>query len=83
MESAGKRFQEEKIKMCKRRGVENVSYTLKVGKPTDEIVTAAEELDADLIVMASSRISSLINVVEITARKVIDSSKRTVLIVHV
>jgi nucleotide-binding universal stress UspA family protein len=54
--SAGERFVEEKIKICRENGVENVSYTLKVGKPTDEIVNAAEEMDADLIVMASSRI---------------------------
>ena len=82
IESSAKRFLEEKIKMCKEKGLENVSYTLKVGKPTYEIVNAAEELDADLIVMASSRISSLINVLGSTARKVIDSTKRPVLIVH-
>ena len=82
LESAGKRFLEEKIRICKEKRVENVSYTLKVGKPTDEIVNAAEELDADLIVMASSRISSLVHVLGSTARKVIDSTKRPVLIVH-
>lgn len=82
IESSAKRFLEEKIKMCKEKGLGNVSYTLKIGKPTDEIVNAAEELDADLMVMASSRISSLINVLGSTARKVIDSTKRPVLIVH-
>jgi len=82
IESSVKRFLEEKIKISKEKGVEDVSYTLKVGKPTDEIVNAAEELDADLIVMASSRISSLITVLGSTARKVIDSTKRPVLIVH-
>lgn len=82
IESAAKRFLEEKIMMCKEKGMENVSYTLKIGNPTDEIVNAAEELDADIIVMASSRISSLINVLGSTARKVMDSTKRPVLIVH-
>lgn len=82
IESSAKRFLDEKIKMCKERGLENVSYTLKIGNPTDEIVNAAEELDADIIVMASSRISSIINVLGSTARKVIDSTKRPVLIVH-
>ena len=76
IESAAKRFLEEKIMMCKEKGMENVSYTLKIGNPTDEIVNAAEELDADIIVMASSRISSLINVLGSTARKVMDSTKR-------
>ena len=82
IESAATRFLDEKIRMCKERGMENVSYTLKIGNPTDEIVNAAEELDADIIVMASSRISSLINVLGSTARKVMDSTKRPVLIVH-
>ena len=82
LESASKRFLEEKIMMCKEKGIENVSYILKIGNPTDEIVNAAEELNADIIVMASSRISSLINVLGSTARKVMDSTKRTVLIVH-
>ncbi len=82
LESAGKRFLEEKLNMCKEKGVENVSYTLKIGKPTDEIVNAAEELDADIIVMASSRVSSLINVLGSTTRKVIDSTNRPILIVH-
>ncbi len=59
-----------------------MTYTLKIGNPTDEIVNAAEELDADIIVMASNRISSLINVLGSTARKVMDSTKRPVLIVH-
>ncbi len=76
------RFLEEKIRMCREKGIENVSYTLKIGNPTDEIVNAAEELDADITVMASSRISSLINVLGSTARKVMDSTKRPVLIVH-
>ncbi len=59
-----------------------MTYTLKIGNSTDEIVNAAEELDADIIVMASNRISSLINVLGSTARKVMDSTKRPVLIVH-
>ena len=82
LESASKRFLEEKIMMCKENGIENVSYILKIGNPTDEIVNAAEELNADIIVMASSRISSLINVLGSTSRKVMDSTKRPILIVH-
>lgn len=82
IELAAKKFLEEKVKMCKDKEVENVSYTIRAGKPTDEIVNAAEETDADIIVMASSRILSSIRVLGSTTRKVIDSTIRPVLVIH-
>ena len=42
-----------------------LSYNVLAGKPPDEIIKFSEELDIDLIVKASSRISSTIRVIEV------------------
>ena len=74
---------QDKLNLCKDAGVKSqVSYKIQTGKPVDEIVKISEEINVDLIVMASSRISSSIKVLGSTTRKVIDHAKRPVLVIH-
>lgn len=75
---------EEKIRLCKQAGLKGqVSYKIQTGKPVEEIIKVSEEMNVDLIVMASSRSSSLVRrILGSTVRKVIDSVKNPVLIVH-
>jgi nucleotide-binding universal stress UspA family protein len=78
-----KQMIQEKLKLCRDAGVKSeVSYKIQTGKPVDEIVKISEEINVDLIVMASSKISSSIKVLGSTTRKVIDHAKRPVLVIH-
>jgi nucleotide-binding universal stress UspA family protein len=78
-----KQMIQEKLKLCRDAGVKSeVSYKIQTGKPVDEIVKISEEINVDLIVMASSRISSSIKVLGSTTRRVIDHAKRPVLVIH-
>jgi nucleotide-binding universal stress UspA family protein len=78
-----KQMIQEKLKLCRDAGVKSeVYYKIQTGKPVDEIVKISEELNADLIVMASRRLSSSIKVLGSTTRKVIDHAKRPVLVIH-
>jgi nucleotide-binding universal stress UspA family protein len=61
-----------------------LSYKIQTGKPVEEIVRSVEDMNADLIVMASSRSSSLSKrILESTSGKVLDGVKKPALIVHV
>jgi nucleotide-binding universal stress UspA family protein len=74
---------EDKIRLCREAGVTSqVSYKIQTGKPVEEIVKLAEELSVDLIVMASSRIFSSVMVLGSITRKVMDGTKRPVLVVR-
>ncbi len=55
-----------------------MSYIIRKGKPLNEIVSVLEERAHDLIVMGSSKISSL-QMVGSIARKVIDGIRKTCL----
>ena len=46
------------------------------------ILMLSDDVNADLIVMASKRISSIVKVLGSTTRKVIDAVERPVLVVH-
>jgi nucleotide-binding universal stress UspA family protein len=72
---------ENKIKKFNNLKV-RLSYKVLIGKPSDEIINFSEESNIDLIVMASSRISSQIRVIGSTVRKVIDSTRIPVLVIH-
>jgi nucleotide-binding universal stress UspA family protein len=48
----------------------------------DEILGLSEEMDIDLIVMSSSKVTATIRGFTSTARKVIDSAKRPVLVIY-
>jgi nucleotide-binding universal stress UspA family protein len=83
MEGGVKKMIEDRINLCKEAGVKSqISYKLQTGKPVDEIVKLCKEMDIDLIVMASSRITSRFAVVGSTTRKVIDNAKKPVLVIH-
>jgi nucleotide-binding universal stress UspA family protein len=83
MEGGVKQMIEEKMKLCKEAGVKSkVSYKIQTGKPLDEIVKLSEEMNIDLVVMASSRIISSIRVLGSTTRKVISTLKKPVLVIH-
>jgi nucleotide-binding universal stress UspA family protein len=83
MEGGVKRMIEEKMKLCKEAGVKSkVSYKIQTGKPLDEIVKLSEEMNIDLVVMASSKITSSVRVLGSTTRKVIRTVKKPVLVIH-
>ena len=83
VEGEVKRMIEDKIRLCREAGVTGqVSYKIQTGKPVEEIVKLAEELSVDLIVMASSRIFSSVMVLGSITRKVMDGTKRPVLVVR-
>ncbi len=81
LEEEVKQMLDERIRQCKERGI-NVSYKIRIGKIVDEIVHQSEEIDFDLIVMASSRITSKIRVLGSVVRRVLDSIRKPVLIIH-
>jgi nucleotide-binding universal stress UspA family protein len=81
-EASTRQFLEDKVKLCKEKGVQNVSYLIKIGKLADGIIDTANETNADIVVMASSRISSSIRVLGSNARKVLDSIQKPIMIVH-
>ena len=60
-----------------------ISYKIQTDRPPcDEIISLSDEKNVDLIVMASSRISSSIKVFGSITRKVIDNAKKPVLVIH-
>jgi nucleotide-binding universal stress UspA family protein len=73
---------DERIRECKEAGIEKVSYNIRTGKPVDEIVHLSEEMNFDILVMASSRITSSVRVLGSTTRRVIDSVRKPVLLIH-
>jgi nucleotide-binding universal stress UspA family protein len=83
LEGSLKQKIEEKMRLCKEAGVKSqVSFKVQTGQPVDEIVKLSENMNVDLIVMASSRITSSIKGLGSTTRKVIDKAKRPVLVIH-
>jgi len=82
-EAEARKMLEEKVNLCKEEGkIDQVSYKIETGKPVHEIVRIAEESDYDIVVMGSSRISSTIRLLGSTAKGVIDSIQKPVLIIH-
>jgi nucleotide-binding universal stress UspA family protein len=79
LEGQGMKIIEDRIRICKENGVRHVSYKVQVGNPSDEIIKLSQEIDFDLIVMASKRITS--RILGSTARKVIDVVKVPTLII--
>lgn len=81
-ESAVGRMLEERVQAAKTSGINAVSYKISSGKPADAIVIESEASEYDLIVMSSSRIASSIRALGSTARRVLDSTRKPVLLVH-
>ena len=85
VEGEVKQMIEDKMRFCKQAGVKSqVSYKIQTGNPADEIVTVAEDMNIDLVVMASSRTSPSLarRLLGSTSRKVIDGVEKPVLVIH-
>jgi nucleotide-binding universal stress UspA family protein len=73
---------EQRANYCKKTGIKQTTYEIAHGKVADEIIRVAEKKECGIIVMASSRIPSFIRALGSTARKVVDNSRKPVLIIH-
>ena len=74
---------EERTKLCQRAGVKEVSYVIRSGRPAEEIVSLIGERYYDLIVMASSRITSTIGIIlGSNAKKILDSVAKPILVIR-
>lgn len=81
-EGAVGRMLEDKVQKAKALGINAISYKISSGSPADAIVIESEANQYDLIVMSSSRIASTIRALGSTARRVLDSTRKPVLLVH-
>ena len=81
-EEAARRMLEQRIRESKDDGIANIKYIIRAGKPVDEIVNESESRNYDLVVMASSRLTSNVRVLGSNVRRVLDSIRRPVLVIH-
>ena len=78
-----KRIIEDKVKLCKEAGVSaNIAFEISTGKAAEEIIKVASQNQFDMIIMASHRLTSTIRGIGSTARKVIDTIKKPVLVIY-
>lgn len=84
LEGQAEQMVKERVRLCKEAGAKNqISYKMQTGKNVvDEILGLSEEMDIDLIVMSSSKVTATIRGFTSTTRKVIDSVKRPVLVIY-
>lgn len=81
LEGALRKSIEEKINLCKEAGLKaRITYEIRNGNPSDEIIKVAEM--TDLIIMGSHRVTSTIKSMGSTTRKVMDISRKPVLLIH-
>ena len=81
-EEAARRMMDQRVRESKDDGSANVEYITRAGKPVDEIVNESESTNYDLVVMASSRIASKVRVLGSNVRRVLDSIRQPVLVIH-
>ena len=81
-EEAARRMLDQRVRESKDGGIANIEYIIRAGKPVDEIVNESESGNYDLVVMASSRITSKVRVLGSNVRRVLDSITRPVLVIH-
>jgi nucleotide-binding universal stress UspA family protein len=84
IEGHAEQMMEERIRLCKESGAKNqVSYKMLTGKkPVDEILDLSENMNIDLIIMASSKVTSPVMGLTSITRKVIDGAKSPVIVIH-
>ena len=84
IEGHAEQIMEKRIRLCKEAGAKNqISYKMQTGKNlVEEILNLSENMNIDLIVMASSKVTSPIMGLTSITRKVIDGSKNPVLVIH-
>jgi nucleotide-binding universal stress UspA family protein len=74
---------EEMRTACKAAGVtKNIVYEIRMGNPADEIINVSSLMHFDLIIMGSRRISSRIEAIGSTTRRVLTKVKAPLLIVQ-
>ena len=81
-EGAVGRMLEERVQEAKESGINSISYKVSSGNPADAIIIESEANQHDLIVMSSRRIASTIRALGSTARRVLDSARKPVLLIH-
>src|SRR5919109_1140523 len=83
IEGHAEQIMEKRIRLCKEAGAKNqISYKMQTGKNlVEEILNLSENMNIDLIVMASSKVTSPIMGLTSITRKVIDGSKSPVLVI--
>ena len=77
-----KQILDERIRQYKDADINKISYKIRTGKIVDAIVHQSEETDCDLIVMASSKIILCVRVLRSVVRRVLDSIRKPILIIH-
>lgn len=84
IEGPAKQMMEERIRHCKEAGAMNeISYRMLTGKkPVEEILDLSDKMSIDLIIMASSKVTSLIPGPTSTIRKVIEGAKCPVMVIQ-
>jgi nucleotide-binding universal stress UspA family protein len=84
IEGPAKQMMEERIRLCKEAGAMNqISYKMVTGKkPVEEILDLSYKMSIDLIIMASSKVTSLIPGPTSTIRKVIEAAKSPVMVIQ-
>jgi nucleotide-binding universal stress UspA family protein len=84
LEGQAEQMVKERVRLCKRAGAKNqIFYKMQTGKDVvDKILRLSEEMDIDLIVMSSKKITATIRSLSSTTRRVIDSVKRPVLVIY-
>jgi nucleotide-binding universal stress UspA family protein len=83
LSGGAKHMLDEKVKASKdATGLATVSSMVRFGRAAEEIISEAEGGNYDIVVMASAKITSPIRILGSTARRVLDSTRKPVLIVH-
>lgn len=84
IEGPAKQMMEERLRLCKEAGAMNqISYKMLTGKkPVEEILDLSYEMRVDLIIMASSKVTSLIPGPTSITRKVIEGAKSPVMVIQ-
>jgi nucleotide-binding universal stress UspA family protein len=84
IEGPAKQMMEERLRLCKEAGAMNqISYKMLTGKkPVEEILDLSYNMNIDLIIMASSKVTSLIPGPTSITRKVIEGAKSPVMVIQ-
>jgi nucleotide-binding universal stress UspA family protein len=84
IEGHAEQIMEKRIRLCKEAGAKNqISYKMQTGKNlVEEILNLSENMNIDLIVMASNKVTSPIMGLTSITRKVIDGSNSPVLVIN-
>jgi nucleotide-binding universal stress UspA family protein len=69
--------------LCKEAGLKTrITYEIHTGDPSDETIKVAEMTEFDLIIMGSHRITSTLKSIGSTTRKIMDTLRKPVLLIH-